>query len=133
MPKKTKAQWVDQAREAIVALLEQQHAAIWPAEIMAKIADRPRPDSVDPHHLTSAVNSLMFDLTIEFVEGKTRGGRSLSVLALVNRAGRARAFEDAAARKRLLYARYLNWSGQYYGRAGERVVHASLSIAASQA
>jgi hypothetical protein len=55
------------------------------------------------------------------------------VLALVNRSGRARAFEDAAARKRLLYARYLNWSGQYYGRAGERVVHASLSIAASQA
>lgn len=53
-----------------------------------------------------------------------------------NLAGRRRAFETAAARKRLLYARYLGWaegSGREPGRlispAAERVLHATLRSA----
>ena len=39
----------------IIALLKQQHAVIRPAEVVANIADRARPDGIDLHHLTSAV------------------------------------------------------------------------------
>lgn len=132
MPRRTNAEWVAQARAAIVALLEREHAVVWPAEVVAKLSDG-GPGRVDPHHLTTARNALLFDRTIETIEARTRGGGLVSVLALVNRSGRQRAFEDAAARKRLLYTRYLNWSSRYYGRAGERLVHASLSTAAPQA
>jgi hypothetical protein len=54
MPRKTKARWVEQAKVAIIALLKQQHAVIRPAEVVANIADRARPDGIDLHHLTSA-------------------------------------------------------------------------------
>jgi hypothetical protein len=121
MPKQTKAEWVAQGEAAVVALLEREHAVVWPAEVVAKLSDGP--GRVDPHHLTTAVNNLTFGLTIESVAAPTRGGGQISVLALVDRSGRQRAFEDATARKRLLYARYLNWSSRYYGRAGERAVH----------
>jgi len=131
MPRKTKAEWVEQGKAAIVSLLEREHAVVWPAEVVAKLSDA-GPDRVDPHHLTTARDRLIFERTIEPVEARTRGGGTVSVLALVDRSGRQRAFEDAASRKRLLYTRYLNWSSRYYGRARERVVHASLSTAAPQ-
>src|SRR5215217_3929630 len=131
MPLKTPAEWVEQGKAAIVSLLQREHAAVWPAEIVAKLADGP--GRVDPHHLTTALNRLTFDLTIESISAPTRGGRRIPVLALKDRLGQQRAFEDAAARKRLLYARYQNWSARYFGRAGARVVHASLSVAAPQA
>jgi hypothetical protein len=123
-------EWVERGKTAIVALLEREHAAVWP-EIEAKLAEGP--GRVDPHHLTRARIRLLSDLTIEVVEAPTRGGKPVSVFALTDRIGRQRAFEDAAARKRLLYTRYINWSSRYYGRAGERAAHASLLAAAPQA
>jgi hypothetical protein len=126
MPRQTLAQWVAQGKAAIVALLKQEHAAVWP-EIEAKLTEDP--GRVDPHHLTTARIGLLRDQVIEQVVASTRGGGLVAVLALTDRTNQ-RAFEDAASRKRLLYARYINWSGRYYGPAGERVVHASLSAAA---
>jgi hypothetical protein len=67
------------------------------------------------------------------VEAATRGGGIVPVLGLVDRQGKQRAFEDAAARKRLLYARDANWASRYCGPAGERVVHAPLSTDADAA
>src|SRR5437764_10048715 len=118
MPRKTKAEWVEEGKTAIISLLEREHAAVWPAEIIAKLSEGP--GRVDPHHLTTARDRLIFERTIEPIESPTRGGGLIPVLVLVDRSGRRRAIEDAAARKRLLYARYLNWSSRYYGRAGER-------------
>src|SRR4051812_35312785 len=103
----TTAEWVERGKAAIVALLEREHAAVWP-EIEAKLAEGP--GRVDPHHLTTARTRLLSNLTIEVVTAPTRGGTAVAVFGLRDRIGRQRAFEDAAARKRLLYTRYINWS-----------------------
>ncbi|MBI4494232.1 MAG: hypothetical protein HY690_15695 [Chloroflexi bacterium] len=106
-------------------------------EVEAKLADHPWgnvPQGVNPHHLTAAKRQLLAEGTIQEVSTVTRGGRSVTVLALVARPKRA--FSDAAARKRLLYTRYIGWatiSGKHpnmIGQAGERVSHASLLAAA---
>jgi hypothetical protein len=102
--------------------------------MIAKLADgHGGTRHIDPHHLTTARNALLKDGTAEIVDAATRGGGIVPVLGLVDRQGKQRAFEDAAARKRLLYTRYAHWASRYYGAAGERVVHASLSVAAPQA
>ena len=122
-------------------LLDREHAAVWP-EIEAKLAERPHPQvpgskGIEPHHLTAARHILLKDSMIEEVAGVTRGGGSLSVLTLRDRKRRETAFQRAAGRKRLLQARYLSWTQDtphrpnMIGAAGERVVHASLCVAAS--
>jgi hypothetical protein len=131
----TTAEWVAQARRAILDLLELEHA-IAPLEIEAKLAEGAwpaLPRRIDPHHLTTARRQLLLAREIEAVSATTRGGSAPPVFALVRRTGRRRAFEDAAARKRLLYTRYVNWASRYFGRAGERVAHASLTAAAPRA
>jgi hypothetical protein len=74
---------------------------------------------------------------VERIAAETRGGRTVEILARTDRHLRKRAFEDAAARKRLLYARYLGWASHTRSRlspisvAGERVTHASLLAVAT--
>jgi len=135
------ARYVDQGRHALIELLEQEHAAVW-AEVQAKIADEvwpTLPNHVEPHHLTTVRRKLIADEIIEEVAAPTRGGRTELVLAFTDRASRPggeRAFEDAAARKRLLAARYHSWGRgskghpNVIGSAGERMVRASLLAAA---
>jgi hypothetical protein len=132
-------EWVELARTGIVRLLEAEHAAVWD-EVEAKLSDRPwadMPSAVDPHHLTTARIQLTREGVITETGGVvTRGGRPISVLHLVDTRGRRSAITKAAARKRLLHARYLRWAygdkstAALLGRSGERVARASLIAAA---
>jgi hypothetical protein len=131
----TQTEWLARARAALLDLLDQEHAVVWP-EVEAKLSDkrwRERGQVFDPHLLSTVRSQLRFEGVIEEVTTPTRGGREVSVWSHTNRRGRQRRFEDAASRKRLLYARYLGWADEYLGRAGERVTHASLIAAAPTA
>lgn len=124
-------------REAILQLLQQQHAAVW-LEVEAKIADhvlQPLRHPVQPHHLTTARGQLRREQIIKETPHKTRGGGTISVLHLADLGRRRKAFQRAAARKRLLQARYLAWAVRLnlLGPAGERVAHASLRDVAAAA
>lgn len=124
--------WVALGWRAILQILDDEHAVVWP-EVEARLSDTiPRGFShrIDPHHLTTARRQLRAAGIIEEITAPTRGGREVEVIARTNRQGRQRAFEDAAARKRLLYARYLGWAERIFGRAGEQITHASLLAAA---
>jgi len=133
------ASYVQLARDAILALIHNEHAVVW-LEVEAKLAGRPAgglSDGINPHHLTRAKQGLLAAGTIGEVTAQTRGGRIVTVLGLTNRYRRQRAFEIAAQRKRVLFARYLGWGTatqerpNLIGAAGERVTHASLLAAAS--
>jgi hypothetical protein len=128
--------YYDLARQAVLDLLDREHAAIW-LEIEAKLADRPHPllpGSFNPHHFTN-VRRVMTQLQrIEQIAAVTRGGRSVAVLAIRDRHGRQTVFQRAVARKRLLQASYLGWSATS-GRganpiagAGECVARAPLTV-----
>ncbi len=134
--------YVSLANDALLALLRVEHAVVW-LEVEAKLAERPLqtsagflPQGINPHHLTAARRSLNAAGLIEELAGPTRGGRSITVIALKDRKGRQRAFKDAAARKRLLHTRFIAWGTalkkrpNMLGTAGERVLHASLLKAA---
>lgn len=115
-------------------LLDREHAVVWP-EVEARLAEAER--STQPHLLTKARHELVEEGTIESSTDTTRGGRSVTVWHPADLAGRARAVEDAAGRKRLLYARHQSWSSARRGHpsgllgpAAENVVHASLVAAA---
>jgi hypothetical protein len=131
----TKAEWLARAHAALLDLLDREHAVVW-REVEAKLSDkrwRERGQVIDPHLLTTVRSQLRFERVIEEITAPTRGGREVPVWALTDRRGRQRRFLDAAARKRLLYARYLGWADMYLGRSGEQVTHASLVAAAPAA
>lgn len=140
-PKLNSGQWDALAYAAVLALLAEEHAAVWP-EIEAKLAERAHPSfppgigHIDPHHLQNARHRLLQEGRIEQIFGPTRGGGTVGVFAPTERRGRKTAFEQAAGRKRLLQARYLGWARasargpNMIGAAGERVAHASLLRAA---
>ena len=122
---------------AIVELLSQEHAASW-LEVEARIADEEWlgiGTHVDPHHLSAARVTLMRRGTVQELTATSRGGRSVPVIALSEHASTT-VVERAAARKRLLLARYLGWAQGtpsrpgIIGPAAERVTHASLLAAA---
>jgi hypothetical protein len=109
---------------------------VW-AEAQAKIADvawPTLPNRVDPYHLTTARRELLDEGVIEEVAARTRGRRIESVLALTDRASRPgglRAFEDAAARKRLLAARYHSWAVRRQGIRTYSGLQASAALSAA--
>jgi hypothetical protein len=124
------AEWVRLGREAILQLLEIEHAVVWP-EVEAKIADKkwePLGLRIQPHHLTSARQQLRDEGVITTTSDTTRGGRVVPVMHLADVEGRRRKIEDALARKRLLQARYLAWAVTLHllGPAGEQTTHSSL-------
>lgn len=107
------------------------------AEVQARISEAPgRPGTIriNPHHVTTAIGNLLRKgALVEPPPTATRGGRELGVLHLPITAGNKRRIERAAARKRLLHARYISWSQArprfphgLIGTAGERVVDASM-------
>jgi hypothetical protein len=124
--------WIDLGKETIVRLLEAERAAVWP-EVEAKVADRSYPGNryrIQPHHLTSARKELRDEGVISERAQSTRGGREIPFLTLA--ADRSDAMKEAAARKRLLQARYLSWAVtlDLLGPAGELAMHVALSSAA---
>jgi hypothetical protein len=121
------AEWVHVARESILALLQEENAVVWP-EVEAKLADRRWKGAgvrIDPHHLTTARQQLRAEGIILEPQKGTKGGRVVGVVHLADTSGRAEAVRSAAARKRLLQARYLRWAQgeNYLGPAGERAIY----------
>lgn len=134
-----RSEWISRGREAIIDLLAEQLAA--PViEIEARISDRAwrdQPRYIDPHLLTEARHDLIAAGLVLRVQQVTRGGSKIALLqpSPIPR-GKTRAAEDAAARKRLLVARWRGWSRasesmpNLIGNGGEAVVHHSLRAAA---
>jgi len=122
------------ARQAIMELLDQEHAAAW-LEIEAKITDVPWPaigHRIDKHHLSTARIELLRSGRIEEHQADTRGGREVTIIHTADVGRRRTAIAKASQRKRILLARYLGWAQGtpsrpgIIGPAAERVVHESL-------
>lgn len=130
----TAEQWRSVATDKLLELLAVEGAVTQP-EMEAKLSEgafgssgrRHRPQ---PHHLSTARHRLLDANVIVQQRNTTRGGRTVSTFSLADVTKKA---DRAAARKRLLHARYLSWSApsSEWGvpplpTALERVIHASL-------
>ncbi|HEX4701548.1 MAG TPA: hypothetical protein VH352_05410 [Pseudonocardiaceae bacterium] len=135
----TRDEWVALGRTAILELLEEQLAAPL-VELEARVCAQPwrnNPNPIDPHLLTQARRELLGAERIAEFSAATRGGSEIAVFHLnpILR-GKTRLVNDAAARKRLLIARWKSWArGSQHmpnliGAGGEAVVHESLCAAA---
>ena len=120
-------------RKAVLELLDRELAAAG-MEIDARLAEDVWPSvgiPIQPIHLSNALTELVRQGQIIVTTESTRGGRALDIYQAVG-GRRATAIAKAAARKRLLLARYLGWSQGsparpgLIGPAGERVVHEAL-------
>ncbi|MEX2225611.1 MAG: hypothetical protein WEB52_04080 [Dehalococcoidia bacterium] len=126
------------AEDGIQELLAREHAVAW-LEVEAKLAETPTqnaPRGLNPHHLLNAKRALLERDVLKEITEPTRGGQVIPIIVPADTKRGERAVHDAAARKRLLMARYLSWSAaqgkvpNLIGVAGERVCHASLMEAA---
>src|SRR5437016_1961047 len=100
----TSDKYVNLAQDAIIALLKENHAAVWP-EIEAKLAEHEQPGfprGINPHILTSAKHALLEDARLVVTVAATKGGREVTVYSLPASRGTLTATSRAAARKRLL-------------------------------
>jgi hypothetical protein len=139
MVKLSRGEWVALGRAAILDLLAEQHAAPL-VELEARICDRSwkdRHNPIDPHLLTDARKELLAEGLVDELVATTRGGTDVAVFHLSPvQHGMARRITDAAARKRLLIARWKSWSRgtkhmpNLIGAGGEIVVHQSLLASA---
>lgn len=137
-PRHPPSYYVELGETAIRGMLDEHHAVVWP-EIEARAADRTwgeLPYPVDPHHLTTARSRLLRANIITRSEEPTRGGRRIAVYCPSDLRGRATVVNQAAARKRLLHARFISWASGtaatagIVGSAGEVVARAALRAAA---
>lgn len=138
MARRAPEEWDYLGRKAVLDLLDQELAAAG-MEIDARLAEDVWPSvgtPVQPIHLSNALNELVRQGRIIRTTKSTRGGRQVDIYQAVG-GRRTTAITRAAARKRLLLARYLGWSQGsparpgLIGPAGERVVHESLVQAAT--
>jgi hypothetical protein len=127
-----------EAKQALLDMAEESLAFV-AFEAQARAADelwRDRHRPIDPHVLGQAREALISENRLRSDRAVTRGGRSITVYQPANLSGRERAALDAAARKRLIYSRYLGWAqgstGEQgiIGAAAERVLHDNLRHAA---
>jgi hypothetical protein len=131
-------QYVARAAAATLGLLD-VHYALAHAELEARIAEASHvgsTDNIDPHHITSALRELNATGQIQWDNATARGGQHIATIQPTNTARRATKIAQAAARKRLLFARYNGWaqsSVRYpqglIGPAGERAVRTALAAA----
>jgi hypothetical protein len=130
------AAYVSRARTAILDVLANQHAVVHP-ELEARISEAGHagdPENIDPHHVTTALRELRDAGQIEWVQAPTRGGREVTTIQPYNARNRTTKIEDAAGRKRLLYARYEGWAQGtkrhphgLIGPAGEQALRNAIS------
>lgn len=123
------------AAAAILEILDQQHA-VTVAELDARISERyfeRSPGNIDPHHVTTALASLL--ATGKLVRDTTtgRGMHNVDTIQPADQHRRATKIAQAARRKRLLAARYNGWAqgtqrhpNGLIGPAGERAVRAAI-------
>jgi len=100
------------AHEVLLEMADELHAFLKP-EAEARAADafwRDRARVIQPHRLGIALQQLINDGEIDADHEVTRGGRTITTFRAGDMTGRERAIGDAAARKRLLYSRYLGWA-----------------------
>jgi hypothetical protein len=104
--------YVSRARARIMEVLDIEHAVVH-SELESRIAEaayRGEPDNIDPHHVTTALRQLGRAGTIEWLDGPTRGGQTVTTIQPTNTRLRKTSTAKAAARKRLLQARYNGWA-----------------------
>ncbi|EFG78291.1 hypothetical protein HMPREF0591_1815 [Mycobacterium parascrofulaceum ATCC BAA-614] len=129
------AEYDARAAERIREIIATQHAALR-RELESRIAEgywSGSGQNINPHHVSNALRDLVQSGEMEWVTGQTRGGAQIEMLQPTNRAGRADRIDRAAARKRLLYGRYLGWASGtkrhpkgLIGPAGEAAVRAGI-------
>lgn len=135
----TTEEYVERAASRIVDLLTAHHALVHP-EVISRISEGSfvsSNENIDPHHVTTALRELHREEVIRSEERPTRGGHTITTLHLVSPPRRSRTVADrAAARKRLLLARYTGWSQGtvknphgLIGPAGETAVRTALQAA----
>lgn len=104
--------WLERGEQAIVDVLDDQLAVVAP-ELMARICE-PRAaygrDIIQPHIVGMALQGLDTVGIVESHTTATRGSRTITTYQLAGTTRRKTATERAAARKRLLYGRYLSWT-----------------------
>jgi len=131
----TEQEWTEIARASIRELIGDRRAVVWP-EVVALLAEPlgTTGRSINPLPLQRARLQMLREHELTERAGTTRGGRQVVTITLPGTAGRTTT--AVAARKRLLYSRYLGWSAGTEAKPGiigpslERAVHASLLSAA---
>ncbi len=124
-------EYVDLGRAFIMSTLAEHHAVVRP-ELESRIGERYYTGdtrNLDPHHVSPALRGLINEGLVTRTSATARGGRTIETLQLTDRTGRATKIDRAAARKRVLYARYRGWaegtarySQGLIGPAGEKAV-----------
>lgn len=141
MAGRSKAEWVELGKEAIVGILQSQVAATI-RELEARASDRTWANlgsGVDPHLLTEARRALEGNGTISHTRRLGRGpGEPITTYHLPRRYGTTTTTDQASARKRLLTVRFHGWArgNQRYprgliGPAGESALSKALAALAN--
>jgi hypothetical protein len=134
----TEAEYTQRAEERIREVLGSEHAVV-PLELEARISEAGYADSgsnIDPHHITNALKNLLARGEVIRTEpAASRGGHQIETIQPADQRRRKTAITHAAARKRLLYSRYLGWAQGterhrhgLIGPAGEAAVRAGLLL-----
>lgn len=129
-------EYVARATAEIHRILDEQHAVVQP-EIVSRIAEgsfASSRDNIDPHHTTTALRELSAAGHIIWDRAPARGGRQdIVTIQPTDQHRRTTKIGIAAARKRLLFARYNGWAGGtvrhpqgLIGPAGEAAVRAAI-------
>jgi hypothetical protein len=109
----TPAQYEARAVDRIREILAVEHAVVR-REVESRITEghwQGSGENIDAHHVTNAIRRLVDELgELEWVHRSTRGKHVVATLEPVDRAGRSDRIDRAAARKRLLWGRYLGWA-----------------------
>lgn len=123
------------AAAAILEILSQQHA-VTVAELDARISERyfeRSPGNIDPHHITTALASLISSGQLIRDATPSRGTHNVDTIQPADQRRQATKIAQAARRKRLLAARYNGWAqgtqrhpNGLIGPAGERAVRAAI-------
>lgn len=132
--------YVERAATAIRRVLDEHHAVVQ-AELQSRIAEGEFADStnnINPHHITTALRDLGNSGQIIWDRTPARGGQIIATIQPADQQRRTTKIEVAAARKRLLFARYSGWAQgtkRYpqglIGPAGESAVRAAILAAGS--
>jgi hypothetical protein len=134
-----KSYWISAGEQEIRALLKVEHAVVR-MEIESKIAEKPGTSRhIQPHILADSLRRLVRRGEVATNTDATRGGRDIVTFSLSKPSVSKRLVERAAARKRLLQTRYLQWAtgtaglGRHTGIVGpslEKSLHASILTSA---
>lgn len=127
--------YVERAREAIYERLSEEHACTHP-ELESRLAERYNAKdtrNIDPHHFTTALGQLLREGSVDVQERSTRGNAQPIKTFHLTGTRTTTKIERAAARKRLLSARYRGWAQGtkrhphgLIGPAGETAVRGAL-------